>query len=118
MYRPRRLVGLPSACAGCLSRNKHGTKRSATACPSSRAAADHQATPDLKADHIAAHIASGELRPGARLPGERDLAAEYGVAHLTARRATSDRGFVVTLPAKGTFVAYPDANEPADDSQE
>ncbi|GAB2982032.1 hypothetical protein GCM10023080_055280 [Streptomyces pseudoechinosporeus] len=73
------------------------------------------------ADHIAARIASGELRPGARLPGERDLAAEYGVAHLTARRATRelrDRGLVITLPAKGTFVAYPDANEPADDSQE
>ena len=73
------------------------------------------------ADHIAARIESGELRPGARLPGERDLAAEYGVAHLTARRATRelrDRGLVITLPAKGTFVAYPDANEPADDGQE
>ncbi|WP_406474619.1 GntR family transcriptional regulator [Streptomyces sp. NBC_01615] len=72
------------------------------------------------ADHIAARIASGELRPGARLPGERDLAAEYGVAHLTARRATRelrDRGLVVTLPAKGTFVAYPQADEPADGDQ-
>ncbi|PNG16613.1 winged helix-turn-helix domain-containing protein [Streptomyces cahuitamycinicus] len=62
------------------------------------------------ADHIAERIARGELRPGARLPGERDLAAEYGVAHLTARRATRElreRGLVVTLPAKGTFVAYP-----------
>ncbi|MFF5363602.1 GntR family transcriptional regulator [Streptomyces scabiei] len=64
------------------------------------------------ADHIADRIAKGELRPGARLPGERDLAVEYGVAHLTARRATRElreRGLVVTLPAKGTFVAYPDA---------
>lgn len=62
------------------------------------------------ADHIAERIAKGDLRPGARLPGERDLAAEYGVAHLTARRATRElreRGLVVTLPAKGTFVAYP-----------
>ncbi|MFE7651900.1 GntR family transcriptional regulator [Streptomyces bottropensis] len=62
------------------------------------------------ADHIADRIAKGELRPGARLPGERDLAVEYGVAHLTARRATRElreRGLVVTLPAKGTFVAYP-----------
>ena len=61
------------------------------------------------ADHIAERIAKGVLRPGARLPGERDLAAEYGVAHLTARRATRElreRGLVVTLPAKGTFVAY------------
>lgn len=64
------------------------------------------------ADHIADRIAKGELRPGARLPGERDLAVEYGVAHLTARRATRElreRGLVVTLPAKGTFVAYPEA---------
>ncbi|MEU1270216.1 winged helix-turn-helix domain-containing protein [Streptomyces sp. NPDC005799] len=74
------------------------------------------------ADHIAARIRSGELRPGARLPGERDLAAEYGVAHLTARRATRElreRGLVVTLPSKGTFVAYPpDGDAPADDDQE
>ncbi|MCX4907957.1 MULTISPECIES: winged helix-turn-helix domain-containing protein [Streptomyces] len=71
------------------------------------------------ADHIAARIASGELRPGARLPGERDLAEEYGVAHLTARRATRElreRGLVVTLPAKGTFVAYPEADEPDEPS--
>ncbi|MGW6009090.1 winged helix-turn-helix domain-containing protein [Streptomyces sp. NPDC055210] len=63
------------------------------------------------ADHIEARIRSGELSPGARLPGERDLAEEYGVAHLTARRATRElreRGLVLTLPAKGTFVAYPE----------
>lgn len=62
------------------------------------------------ADHIAERIAKGELRPGARLLGERDLAEEYGVAHLTTRRAMRElreRGLVVTLPAKGTFVAYP-----------
>ncbi|WP_200304302.1 winged helix-turn-helix domain-containing protein [Streptomyces adelaidensis] len=66
------------------------------------------------ADHIAARIASGELRPGARLPGERDLGPEYGVAYLTARRAIRElreRGLVVTLPAKGTFVAYPQEPE-------
>ncbi|MEU4212755.1 winged helix-turn-helix domain-containing protein [Streptomyces sp. NPDC026206] len=60
------------------------------------------------ADHIAARITAGELRLGARLPGERDLAEEYGVAIGTARRAIQelrDRGLLVTLPAKGTFVA-------------
>lgn len=59
------------------------------------------------AGHIAARIEAGELRPGARLPGERELAPEYGVALGTARRAVQelrDRGLVVTLPAKGTFV--------------
>jgi len=60
------------------------------------------------ADHIAARIAAGDLPPGSRLPGERDLAAEYGVAIGTARRAITElreRDLVVTLPAKGTFVA-------------
>lgn len=59
------------------------------------------------ADRIAALIASGELRPGARLAGERDLAEEYSVAFGTMRRAIQelrDRGLVITLPAKGTFV--------------
>ncbi|MCQ8772336.1 winged helix-turn-helix domain-containing protein [Streptomyces telluris] len=59
------------------------------------------------ADHVAARIEAGALRPGARLPGERDLAEEYGVAIGTVRRATRelrDRGLLVTLPAKGTFV--------------
>jgi len=59
------------------------------------------------ADHIAARIDAGELPAGARLPAERDLAAEYQVAVGTARRAVEElrqRGIVVTLPAKGTFV--------------
>ena len=59
------------------------------------------------ADHIAARIEAGELAAGARLPAERDLAADYQIAVGTARRAVEelrDRGLVVTLPAKGTFV--------------
>jgi len=59
------------------------------------------------ADHIAARIDRGELRPAARLPGERDLAEEYGVALGTARRAVRelrDRKLVITLPAKGTYI--------------
>jgi GntR family transcriptional regulator len=59
------------------------------------------------ADHIAARIAQGELLPGTRLQGERDLAAEYGVALGTVRRAVKDlreRDLVRTLPAKGTFI--------------
>jgi DNA-binding GntR family transcriptional regulator len=59
------------------------------------------------ADHVAARIEAGELPGGARLPGERDLAAEYGIALGTARRVVQelrDRGLVTTLPAKGTYV--------------
>ena len=59
------------------------------------------------ADHLAARIAAGDLPPGARLEGERELVEQYGVALGTARRAVQelrDRGLVVTLPAKGTYV--------------
>lgn len=60
------------------------------------------------ADHLAARIASGELAPGLPAARDRGLAAEYGVALGTARRAIEElrgRGLVVTLPAKGTFIA-------------
>jgi GntR family transcriptional regulator len=59
------------------------------------------------ADHLEARIKAGDLAPGGRLPGERDLAAEYEVAIGTARRAVQElreRGLAVTLPAKGTFI--------------
>lgn len=60
------------------------------------------------AEHLAARIAAGELAPGARLPNERDLASEYGVSLATGRRAVKllrERGLLITLPVKGTFVA-------------
>ena len=63
------------------------------------------------ADDIAARIAAGELAPGARLPAERDLAREYGVAYDTIRRTTAllrDRGLIITLIGRGTFVAPED----------
>ena len=63
------------------------------------------------ADHLEARIRGGELAPGARLPGERDLAAEYQVALGTARKAIGvlrEKGLLVTTPSKGTFVSFPD----------
>jgi GntR family transcriptional regulator len=59
------------------------------------------------ADHLAARISAGELAPGYRLPGEKELAETYGVAVGTVRQALDElrrRGLVATLPAKGTFV--------------
>ncbi|WP_189215384.1 MULTISPECIES: GntR family transcriptional regulator [Streptomyces] len=73
------------------------------------------------ADHVAARIAAGELSPGARLPAERDLAVEYGVAYLTVRRAAQvlrDRGLIVTVHGKGTFVADPLPGNPTDGQSE
>jgi GntR family transcriptional regulator len=59
------------------------------------------------ADHIAAQIGSGKLRVGARLPSERDLADQWGIAYQTVRRAMRElreRGLVASVVGKGTFV--------------
>ena len=62
------------------------------------------------ADYIAALITTGELEPGAQLPSERDLAAEWGIAYQTVRRAMRElreRGLIVSRVGKGTFVVEP-----------
>jgi DNA-binding GntR family transcriptional regulator len=59
------------------------------------------------AAHIEARIKAGDLKRGDRLPNERDLAAEYGVAVQTGRHAVRSlvaRGLLVTRAVKGTFV--------------
>lgn len=59
------------------------------------------------ADVIAAQIESGDLAPGALIPSESRLQQEYGVARGTARRAVGllvERGLVVTIPQRGTYV--------------
>lgn len=60
------------------------------------------------ADYVQAQVAVGELVPGTRLLAESDMATEYGVSLGTVRRAVRllrERGVVVTVPSKGTFVA-------------
>jgi DNA-binding GntR family transcriptional regulator len=62
---------------------------------------------EAMAAHLEARIAAGDLRPGDRLPNERELAAEYGVSVHTSRHAVRvlvDRGLLITRPVKGTFV--------------
>ncbi len=62
------------------------------------------------ADDIAARIASGELKPGARLRAERDLAEHYEVSYGTVRRAMEvlrERGLITTIHGRGTFVSAP-----------
>ncbi|MEV0626020.1 winged helix-turn-helix domain-containing protein [Nonomuraea wenchangensis] len=59
------------------------------------------------ADHVIARIRAGELPPGARLEGEREMAAEYGVALGTIRRARRhliETGWLKVLAAKGAYV--------------
>jgi DNA-binding GntR family transcriptional regulator len=62
------------------------------------------------AGDIAARIASGELKPGARLRSERDLAEHYEVSYGTVRRAMEvlrERGLITTIHGRGTFVSAP-----------
>jgi len=43
-----------------------------------------------------------------KLPGERELAEQYGVAYTTVRRAMEvlrDRGVIITRQGRGTFVS-------------
>ena len=56
---------------------------------------------------LEASIRSGKLAPGARVPGERELAQEYGVSPITARAAMRmllDQNLIVRYPGRGTFV--------------
>lgn len=67
------------------------------------------------ADAVEKEIRDGRLPYGARLPNERDMGAEYGVAPGTIRRAVRElreRGLVATLPNKGTFVSWRPADSP------
>jgi GntR family transcriptional regulator len=57
------------------------------------------------ADELARKITAGELT--GRMPSERDLASEYGVAYGTVRRAMEllrERGLVASVHGRGTFV--------------
>jgi len=59
------------------------------------------------AQAIEDQIRTGELRPGDKLPAEQALAADYGVAYSTARRAMKElreRGLIETIWGKGTFI--------------
>jgi GntR family transcriptional regulator len=63
------------------------------------------------AEHIAARIAAGELAGGQRMPPERDVAAEYGVAYNTIRKSMEqlrERGLIVTMHGRGTYVVPED----------
>jgi len=68
------------------------------------------------ADAIAARIEAGEITH--RLPSERSLARELGVAYQTLRRSMKvlrERHLIITRQGRGTFVA-PSARR--DDSSE
>jgi GntR family transcriptional regulator len=59
------------------------------------------------ADWLRQRIIEGELPPGKRLPTEKALQDELGVARTTTRRAMrvlADEGYVLTTPGRGSHV--------------
>jgi GntR family transcriptional regulator len=59
------------------------------------------------ADYVQEQIAAERLPVGGRLPSERDLADQWGVAYQTVRRAMRElrgRGLVASVVGKGTYV--------------
>ena len=60
--------------------------------------------------YVTAHIDDGTWQPGHRLPAERAMAAEWGVAYLTIRRAMAElreRRLIVSVQGRGTYVRDP-----------
>lgn len=59
------------------------------------------------ADDLRAAIVTGTYAPGAKLPSETKLAAEYKVQNLTVRRSLKvlvAEGLVIAIPKRGNFV--------------
>jgi GntR family transcriptional regulator len=57
------------------------------------------------ADDLERRINAGEIE--IKLPSERDLAEDYGVAYTTVRRAMEilrDRRLIITRHGRGTFI--------------
>ncbi len=58
-------------------------------------------------DALKARIASGELAPGAKLPGEKELTSAFSVSVITVKKAMNllvEEGLVARIPGRGTFV--------------
>lgn len=60
-------------------------------------------------------IEGGQLKPGDRIPSERELTQRYGVSRMTARQALTElesQGYLVRVQGKGTFVSTPKFEQP------
>ena len=64
---------------------------------------------DQVADDVERRIREGEIE--IKVPAERALADEYEVAYVTVRHAMAilrERGVIITVHGRGTFVRRPD----------
>lgn len=61
-------------------------------------------------DQIAAGVADGSYKPHSKLPSQRELGEEFGVSHMTVRRAINEliqEGLIYARAGTGLFVAEP-----------
>jgi GntR family transcriptional regulator of arabinose operon len=59
-------------------------------------------------NHLREQILSGKLRPGDRVPSEKEIAQYFNVSQITSKQALavlSDENMVIRIKGKGTFVA-------------
>lgn len=64
-------------------------------------------TPEMIINEIVQHIKSGELKPGDRLPTEREMSLMFGVGRSSIREAVKGlvlSGYLASAQGKGTFV--------------
>ncbi len=76
--------------------------------PRATAPSEAQTTRDRVVEHVRRLIERGEMKPGDRLPGERDLALELRVSRPSVRsglEALEAMGVVVSRRGSGTFIA-------------
>ncbi|PZG18996.1 GntR family transcriptional regulator [Micromonospora craterilacus] len=67
------------------------------------------------AEILRGRIMSGQLKPGARVPSERDLSQAYGVSGITARAAVAQlraEGLAESVRGRGVVVRTPVEPEP------
>ncbi len=78
-------------------------------------------------DHLRRAINSGEFKAGMRLPANRELAKQYGVALMTMQRALAvlrEEGLLESHHGRGVFVRSPEGQQlesevpPASEHQE
>ncbi|ADU50706.1 transcriptional regulator, GntR family [Thermaerobacter marianensis DSM 12885] len=61
-------------------------------------------------EELRRQIREGRLRPGDRIPSERELAAQFGASRMTVRHALNQLawdGIIVRRQGRGSFVAEP-----------
>ncbi|TDE09685.1 GntR family transcriptional regulator [Jiangella asiatica] len=66
------------------------------------------------ADLLAVQISDGTIPPDGKLPGQRELAEQHGVAVGTVLRALEDlreRGLIVTWHGRGSYAIGPKTRE-------